>query len=122
MTTNGQDEIPAEKPKLEIIAYRNGGCIIGVNDEDGAWPFQSEIFDSWEEAERRLSQLNTPLPYEALCTDCKAGYTEQDFMRLEAVSGLWACPCSKNSLLFPSSQTVEESIKKIQEFMQQRGD
>ena len=121
MQTNGQDGKPDEKRTLEIIAHRNGGCFIGIIDETGVWPFQSEIFDTIQEAERRLSELNAPLPYEALCQDCKAGYTEQEFSKLDAVSGLWACPCSKNSLLFPSSQTVEESVKKIQEFMKQRG-
>ena len=121
MKTNGQDGKPDEKPTLEIISHRNGGYFIGIRDENGVWPFQSEVFDTREEAEKKLSELNAPLPYEALCPECKAGYSEQEFLKLDSVSGLWACPCSQNSLLFPRSQTVEESVKEIQEFMKQRG-
>ena len=116
MKTNGQDEKPDEKPTLEIFSHRNGGCFVGIRDKNGVWPFQSEIFDIREEAEKSLSELNAPLQYDALCPECKAGYTEQEFLKLDIVSGLWACPCSPNSLLFPRSQTVEESVKEIQEF------
>lgn len=121
MKTNGPESKPDETPKLEIILHSSGGYFIGIRDENGTWPFQSDVFDSREEAETMLSELNAPLPYETLCPGCKAGFTEQQFSELGAASGLWACPCSQNSLLFPSSKTVEESVKQIQEFMAQRG-
>ena len=121
MSSNGQDGKPDEKPTLEIISHTNGGCFIGIRDENGVWPFQSEIFDTREEAEQKLSELNAPLLYEALCPDCQAGYTEQAFLKLDVVSGLWACPCSQNSLLFPRSQTVEEAVRQIQKVMKQDG-
>lgn len=121
MNTNGQDEKPEEEPTLEIISHNDGGYFVGVRDEIGVWPFQSEVFHSREEAEKELSELNAPLPYEALCPECKAGIAEQEFLDSGVVSGLWACPCSENSLLFPRSRTVEESVKEIQGFMKQRG-
>ncbi len=121
MRTDEPDSKPDENPTLEIILHDSGGYFIGIRDEDGTWPFQSDFFDSREKAEALLSELNAPWPYEALCPGCKAGYTEQQYSELGVVSGLWACPCSQNSLLFPRSKTVEESVKAIQEFMAQRG-
>ena len=121
MRTNGPDSKSDESPTLEIISHDSGGYFIRIRDEDGAWPFQSDVFDCKERAEAMLSELNAPLPYETLCSGCKAGYTEQQFAELGVVSGLWACPCSENSLLFPRSKTVEESVQAIQEFMAARG-
>jgi hypothetical protein len=120
MNSNGLDERPEEEPKLEIISHNDGGYFVGVRDENGVWPFQSEVFHSREEADKKLSELNAPLPYEALCEECKTGIAEQEFLDSRVVSGLWACPCSENSLLFPRSQTVEESVMEIQEFVKQR--
>ncbi len=122
MTTNGHDGKPDEGHTLQIISHSNGGYFVGVRDEIGVWPFRSDPFHTWEEAEEELSELSAPLTYEALCAECKAGFTEQEFLKADIVSGLWACPCSGNSLLFPHSQTVEESVRQIQEFMKQRGD
>ena len=121
VNTNGQDEKPEQEPTLEIISHNDGGYFVGVRDEHGLWPFQSEVFHSTEEAERELAELSGPLPYEALCAECKAGIAEQEFLDSGVISGLWACPCSGNSLLFPRSQTVEESVKRIQVFMKRRG-
>ncbi len=121
MRTDEPDSKPDENPTLEIILHDSGGYFIGIRDEDGTWPFQSDVVGSWEEAETLLLELNAPLPYEALCQSCKAGYTEQQFSELGVASGLWACPCSQNSLLFPRPKTVEESVQAIQEYMAQRG-
>ncbi len=121
MNTTRPDGTSDEAPRLEIMKHGSGGYFIGVRDESGTWPFQSDVFDCKERAEAMLSELNAPLPYETLCSGCKAGYTEQQFAELGVVSRLWACPCSENSLLFPRSKTVEESVQAIQEFMAQRG-
>ncbi|TWU67689.1 hypothetical protein [Crateriforma conspicua] len=120
MNFDRQDGKPDEGPTLEIFSSPSGGCFIGIKDEMGVWPFRSEMFDSAVEAEQRLAELNAPLPYESLCPDCQAGYTEQAFLKLGVISGLWACPCSPNSLLFPPSQSLEESIKAIHDFMTSR--
>ena len=73
MRTNGPDSKPDETPTLEIISHDSGGYFIGIRDEIGIWPFQSEVFHSRETAETMLSELNASLPYEALCSGCKAG-------------------------------------------------
>ena len=120
MESTHQDKKSDDKPTLEIISHGNGGYFVGVQDEQGVWPFQSEVFHTREEAEKELSELSPPLPYEALCEDCKTGFSQQEFLKADIASGLWACPCSEKSLLFPRSQSLEESIRRIQEFTKQR--
>ncbi len=121
MEDSRQDEKSEEGPTLQVVSARDGGFLVGVADENGRWPFQSETFETRDAAEKKLAELNAPLPYEVLCDDCRAGVTRQEFLQMAPVAGLWACPCSPNSLLFPRSRTVEESVRRIQEFVAQRG-
>jgi hypothetical protein len=92
--TNAADSKPDETPKLEIISLSSGDYFIGIRDENGRWPFHSDVFDSREEAEIVLTELDAPLRYEGHCPGCEAGYAEQHFSELGVASGLWACPSS----------------------------